>query len=274
MRAILGRVGLARLLRFGLTLAIPPLWYELTLLHFRGAFQSKFMWVPVLSLPAAIAGGVASGLKKDERRSRDIFRPVAWSLTAMGTLGTFFHLRGIARQMGGFFNWKYNVVTGPPFPAPMQVALLGLLGTVASRRISMNPLESTHRDERNIIRRARWINSLSYFLVGIEAGYYHWTGNFFNRLMYTPLVLSPIMSLVHMASLWRSRLAQALELPLSILTTFVGLVGFSFHIGNLLGRPGGLSWQTLFYGPPLMAPLQMTAYGALGALYALFSDES
>jgi len=109
--------------------------------------------------------------------------------------------------------------------------------------------------------------------VGIEAGYYHWTGNFFNRLMYTPLVISPIMSLVHLASLWRSRLAQALELPLSILTTFVGLVGFSFHIGNLLGRPGGLSWQNLFYGPPLMAPLQMTAYGALGTLYALF-DES
>src|SRR5688572_10724364 len=273
MRAILGRVGLARLLRLGLTLAIPPLWYELTMLHYRGAFHSKFMWVPVLSLPVTIAGGVASGLKKDERRSRDIFRPVAWSLTVMGTLGTFFHVRGIARQMGGFFNWKYNVVTGPPFPAPMQVALLGLLGTVASGRISNNPFQSTHRDERKIIRRARWINSLSYLLVGIEAGYYHWTGNFFNRLMYTPLVISPIMSLVHLASLWRSRLAQALELPLSILTTFVGLVGFSFHIGNLLGRPGGLSWQNLFYGPPLMAPLQMTAYGALGTLYALF-DES
>ena len=274
MRAILGRVGLARLLRLGLTLAIPPLWYEIALLHYRGAFQSKFMWVPVLSFPAAIAGSVASGLKKGERHSRDIFRPVAWWLTVIGTLGTFFHLRGIARQMGGFYNWKYNVVTGPPFPAPIQVALLGLLGTVASRRISDNPFQSTHGDERNIIRRARWINSLSYLLVGIEAGYYHWTGNFFNRLMYTPLVLSPIMSLVHLASVWRSRLAQSLELPLSILTTFVGLVGLSFHIGNLLGRSGGLSWQNLFYGPPLMAPLQMTAYGALGVIYALFSEES
>ena len=73
MRAILGRVGLARLLRLGLTLAIPALWYEISVLHYRGAFQSKFMWVPVLSLPAAIAGGLASGLKKDERRSRESF---------------------------------------------------------------------------------------------------------------------------------------------------------------------------------------------------------
>jgi hypothetical protein len=274
MRAILGRVGLARLLRLGLTLAILPLWYEIAVLHYRGSFQSRFMWVPVLSLPAVMAGGVASGLKKEERRSRDLFRPFAWLMTVIGTLGTFFHLRGIARQMGGFYNWKYNFVTGPPFPAPMQVALLGLLGTVASRRMSKNPLESRHRDERHIIRRARWINSLSYLLVGIEAGYYHWTGNFFNRLMFTPVLLSPVLSLVHLASLWRSRLAQALELPLSVLTTLVGLVGFSFHIGNLLGRPGRLSWQNLFYGPPMMAPLQMTAQGMLGTLLALFSEES
>src|SRR5687768_878076 len=157
MRAILGRVGLARLLRLGLTLAILPLWYEIAVLHYRGSFQSRFMWVPVLSLPAVMAGGVASGLKKEERRSRDLFRPFASLMTVIGTLGTFFHLRGIARQMGGFYNWKYNFVTGPPFPAPMQVALLGLLGTVVSRRMSKNPLESRHRDERHIIHRARWI---------------------------------------------------------------------------------------------------------------------
>jgi hypothetical protein len=274
MHALLGRVGLARLLRLGLTLAIPPLWYEITVLHYRGAFHSKFMWVPVLSLPAVMASGVASSLKKDERRSRAIFHPFAWGMTAMGTLGTLFHLRGIARQMGGFFNWKYNVVTGPPFPAPMQVALLGLLGTVASRRISNAAPGSKHREERTILHWARWINSLSYLFVGIEAGYYHWTGNFFNRLMFTPVVLSPVMAFVQLASFWNSRLARSLELPLSVLTTFVGFVGFSFHIGNFLRRPGRLSWQNLFYGPPLMAPLQMTAYGALGALYALFSGES
>jgi hypothetical protein len=274
MRSALRRVGLARLLRLGVTLAIPPLWYEISVLHYRGAFQSKFMWVPVLSLPVVLAGSVASGLKKDERRSRSIFRPFAWWMTVMGTLGALFHLRGVARQMGGFHNWKYNVVTGPPFPAPMQVALLGLLGVTASRGVSNRPFESKHSDEPNIIRRARWINSLSYLLVGIEAGYYHWAGNFFNRLMFIPVLLSPFLSLIHLASLGRSRLARALELPLSVLSTCVGLVGFSFHIGNLLGRPGRLSWQNLFYGPPLTAPMQMTALGILGALLALFSEES
>jgi hypothetical protein len=271
MRAILGKVGLARLLRLGLTFAVLPLLYEIVVLHFRGAFHNRFMWAPVISLPVVAAGGVAAALGKDERHSRDVFRPFAWLMTILGTLGTFFHLRGVARQMGGLHNWKYNVVTGPPFPAPMQVALLGLLGLAASRRTPGT--ESKQIDQRRVARRARRINSFSYLLVGTEAVYYHWTGNFFNPAMYIPVLLSPLMALLHVASLGRVRLAQVLELPLSILAALVGLVGFGFHIANILRRPGGWSWQSLFYGPPLMAPLQLTAQGLLGALLALFSEE-
>ena len=273
MLPFLRRVGLARLLRIGLTLTIPPLWYEIAVLHYRGAFQSRFMWGPILSLPVVVGSGLASALKKDERRSRDILRPFAWLMTGIGTLGTFFHLRGVARQMGGFYNWKYNVVTGPPIPAPLQVALLGLLGTVASRRVSNSMVASGHKDERNLIRSARWINSLSYVLLGIESGYYHWTGNFFNPLMYAPMLLTPILAFVHIASLGRSGVVRALELPLSVLSALVGSVGFGFHIRNLLNRPGRWSWQNLFYGPPIMAPLQLIGQGALGVLLALFSDE-
>jgi hypothetical protein len=274
MRSVLRRVGLARLLRFGLTLAIPPLWYEIAVLHYRGAFQNQFMWVPVLSLPAVLVSGVASSLNRDERRSRNILRPFAWGMTVIGTLGSFFHLRGIGRQMGGFYNWKYNIATGPPILAPAQVALFGLLGVVTSQRVSNKPWESKPGDEENMVRWVRWINSLSYLLLGIEAGYNHWTGNFFNRLMYTPLLLNPVVALVHFAALGRSRLARALELPLSMLTTLVGLVGFSFHVGHILERPGGLSWQNLFYGPPIFVPLQMTGQGLMGVLIALFSRTS
>jgi hypothetical protein len=220
-----------------------------------------------------MASGVASSLKKDERRSRAILRPFAWLMTIVGTVGTFFHLRGIGRQMGGFYNWKYNVVTGPPILAPLQVALFGLLGVVASQRVSNNPFESKHGDEANLVHWARWINSLSYLLLGIEAGYNHWMGNFFNRLMYTPLLLNPVIALVHFAALGHSRLARALELPLSMLTTLVGLVGFSFHVGNVLERPGRLAWQNLFYGPPILVPLQMTAQGLMGVLIVLFSKK-
>ena len=269
----LRRAGLARLLRIGLTLAIPPLWYEIAILHYRGAFQNRFMWVPVLGLPAGMASGVASSLKKDELRSRDLFRPFAWLMTLIGTLGTLFHLRGIARQMGGFYNWKYNIATGPSILAPAQVALFGLLGVVACQTISKNPLGSKRGEEEKIVHGARWINSLLYLLLGIESGYNHWTGNFFNRLMYTPLLLNPLAALVHLAALWRSPLARALELPMSLVTTLVGLVGFRFHVGHILERPGRLSWQNLFYGPPILVPLQMTGQGLLGVLIAIFSKK-
>ena len=273
MQTVLRRLSFARLLRLGLTLTIPPLWYEIAVLHYRGAFQNRFMWVPVLSLPAVMAGGLASGLKNDERRSRDILRPFAWFMTVVGTVGTLFHLRGVGRQMGGFYNWKYNVVTGPPLLAPAQVALVGLLGVVASQRVPIYPLELKDRDEINLIRWARWINSLSYLVIAIEAGYNHWTANYFNRLMYSPLLFNPVAALTHLAALGRSRLAQAAELPMAVVAMLVGLVGFSFHIRNLLGRPGRLSWQNLFYGPPIMVPLQMTGQGLMGVLITLFSKK-
>ena len=274
MLHFLRRVGLPRLLRLGLTLTIPPLWYEIMLLHYRGSFQSRFMWLPILSLPAVTVAGVASNLRKDEDRSRDILHPFAWFLTVLGVVGTIFHLRGVGRQMGGFYNWKYNVVTGPPFPAPMQVGLWGLLGVIASRRASGNLIGSHNNDERKIVRSVRWINSLSYVLVGIESGYYHWSGNFSNRLMYIPILINPVMASIHLLALFRSRLARLLELPFSLFSALVGLIGFGFHIRNLLNRPGRVTWQNLFYGPPLTAPLQMTAYGTLGTLLSLFSEES
>jgi hypothetical protein len=52
------------------------------------------------------------------------------------------------------------------------------------------------------------------------------------------------------------------------------MIGFGFHIRNVFRRPGGLSWQNLFYGPPTVAALQMTAQGIIGLLIALFSEES
>jgi hypothetical protein len=267
-------MGLARLIRLGLILTIPPFWYEISVLHFRGSFQNRFMFGPVLGLPTVLSSTVASALKKDERRSREILRPFAWLMTALGILGTWFHLRGIARQMGGYYNWKYNIVTGPPFPAPMQVALFGLLGSLASKPLSGNPFRSKHKEEQKLVRSARAINACSCILLAIEAGYNHWSGNFFNPLMYTPVVVGPLQAMTHFAALMRSRFARTMELPLSAFSAIAGLIGFSFHIRNIFRRPGGLTWQNLFYGPPTVAALQLTAQGIIGLLIALFSEES
>ena len=260
-------LGLPRLLRIGVAGAIPPLWYEIAILHYRGSFHSRFMWIPVAGLPLVFVGGAISTFVSDEVRSRAIFRPLAWLMTIVGASGTFFHVRGIRRQMGGFHNWKYNAVTGPPTPAPPQVALLGLLGALASA-----PARAwgSQRETESLAQWARTVNALSYVLLGAEAGYNHWMGGYFNKLMFTPAILSPTMVLVHLGAYSRMHTARALEGPLSVVAVVSGLIGFGFHLRNISRRSGGFNWQNLFYGPPAVAPLQLTGQGILGLLAALF----
>jgi hypothetical protein len=260
---VLRRLGLARLLRIGVTAAIPALWYEIGLLHFRGSFQSRVMWPPVAVLPAVFVGGALASFVRDDRRSRALFRPLAWLLAAVGLVGTAFHTRGVMRQMGGVANWHYNFATGPPLPAPPQVALFGLLGAAAAAPPAFG-------ETRRLVGWARSVNVLSYGLLAIEAGYGHWLGGFFNRVMYTPLLLSPVAGLLHVSAALGWRPARRAEGPVSGAAVVAGLIGFGFHIRNVLRRQGGLSWQNLFYGPPLVAPLQLTSQGVLGVLAALF----
>lgn len=260
---VLRRVGLPRLLRLAVTAAVPATWLEIAVLHFRGSFQSPPMWVPVAGLPIVFAGGVASVFAGDDRRSRALFRPLAWLTTVVGVFGTLFHLRGIARQMGGFGNWTYNSTTGPPWPAPVQVALFGLIGALASAPASRGESE-------RLVAAARAIDSMAYGLLVLEAGASHWMGGFYNRVMWVPLVLSPVLTSVHVGALAGMRPARRLEGPLSIAATLAGLVGFGFHIRNITRRTGGMSWQNYFYGAPVVAPLQLAGQGVLGVLVAVF----
>ncbi len=266
LQRLLGQLGLARLLRVGVSGSIPPLWAEIVILHYRGSFHSPSMWIPVVTLPAVLIGGTVSALTTDQEASRARFRLLAWLMTALGLSGTFFHLRGVNRQMGGFYNWKYNLVTGPPFPAPLQIALLGALGVVASAPPSPS-------EDEGLVRAIRVVNVGAYTMLAVESGYDHWMGGLYNPFMFTPLVLSPLMVLVHLAALARLRTARSVEGPLSLLATLSGLVGFGFHLWNLYRRPG-FTWQKLFYGAPWAAPLQMTGLGLLGALAAVADEES
>jgi hypothetical protein len=103
---------------------------EAALLHFRGAYHDPFMFIPVTLPPAAamVMSEVAAG---PPRRSRAFAR---WwlRLTALaGFAGVAFHAYGIHRNMGGWRNWRQNVLNGPPLPAPPSFAGLALAGLAA-----------------------------------------------------------------------------------------------------------------------------------------------
>ena len=111
---------------------------EAGLLHFRGAYNNPAMYAPVSIPPitAAVLGGAALG-RTGQRRHL-----VRWCLRAtalMGYVGAAFHVRGVARQMGGWRNWSQNLLNGPPIPAPPSFTGLAMAGLAALGLLEDHP---------------------------------------------------------------------------------------------------------------------------------------
>jgi hypothetical protein len=129
--AALGPVPLlsGRVLAASCALGIAGTAAEVALLHFRGAYHNPVMWVPVTLTPLA-----ALALARTALTGR-----VSWITTAalavtaaLGLIGAGFHAYGISRNMGGWKNWRQNVMSGPPLPAPpaytgLAIAAFGAL---------------------------------------------------------------------------------------------------------------------------------------------------
>ena len=117
---------LAALAAFGLAGTVG----EAGLLHFRGAFQNPFMWVPV-SLPPVGAALLARAAAEGGRKPRPLTRGWLMLTAAVGLGGVGFHAFGISRAMGGWRNWRQNLVDGPPIPAPPAFTALAIAGLSA-----------------------------------------------------------------------------------------------------------------------------------------------
>lgn len=103
---------------------------EAALLHFRGAYQNPFMWLPVTVPPATalLLGAHAAAPAPGRRR-----RVASWlRLTAvLGVAGAGFHAWGVHRRMGGWANLRQNLMSGPPLSAPPGFTALALGGLAA-----------------------------------------------------------------------------------------------------------------------------------------------
>jgi hypothetical protein len=104
---------------------------EAALLHFRGSFQHKAMYVPVSVPPAAAA--LLWHASVTPPRPRPLARLALGLAWLAGWIGTLFHIRGVARHHGGWRNWSQNIFNGPPVPAPPSFSALALAGLAALR---------------------------------------------------------------------------------------------------------------------------------------------
>lgn len=119
---------------------------EAALLHFRGAFQNPAMWLPVslppvgavllaasAAGPAAVSASVSASVSAAASPTPLARLARAWLAACgwLGALGAAFHARGVARRMGGWRNWRQNLLAGPPLPAPPSFSALALAGRAA-----------------------------------------------------------------------------------------------------------------------------------------------
>ncbi|WP_206956988.1 hypothetical protein [Trinickia acidisoli] len=104
---------------------------EVALLHFRGAFQHRAMYAPVTIPPIATALLVRAALAPPRF---NVWTRVWLRMTAaLGVVGVAFHVRGVARNQGGWRNWSQNILNGPPLPAPPSFTALATAALAALR---------------------------------------------------------------------------------------------------------------------------------------------
>lgn len=107
-----------------------------------------------------------------------------------------------------------------------------------------------------------------------DSGIEHYRGQFHNSAMYTPLVSATLSILASADGAARSeRSAHPLRLAAYGVAMVVGVVGTAFHAYNVTKKPGGLSWENLFYQAPIGAPAALSLSGLLGLAAEGIRDE-
>ena len=101
-------------------------WYS----HYKNNFKYKVQWTPVLLTPVLMAAAAAS--IPSRTIAKKILPAVSIITIADGSIGFYYHARGVVRRPGSLKKWIYNIMYGPPIFAPLLFAACGTLGLLAS----------------------------------------------------------------------------------------------------------------------------------------------
>ena len=154
-----------------------------------------------------------------------------------------------------------------------RVELQQLLDQLATLEAAL-PMAS----EQATVKAARRLNRSAATLatsVLLDSAIEHYRGSFKNKAMFTPLIVSALTLAVSVHGTADKRPAAHDIRDLTYLAAaLTGLAGTGFHIYNVTKRPGGMSWQNLFYGAPLGAPMAILLSGLLGLYSERVRDTS
>jgi hypothetical protein len=267
--------------------------FEAFVQHRRGAFSHWLMWTPIVLTPPTMA--VAGAALVSERAARRVLPVLAAVTLVDGVLGFVYHLRGIRRMPGGLSTGQYNIVMGPPVFAPLLMCTVGFAGLLTGllrrqgRKLSPRRLLQGGRRVRALgegssvgglverITHGRFQQLMAAsaagfaVLAGGEAYFEHLRGSFNQRVMWTPVWVTPPMVAAGIGAVVSQRIARKV-LPVTSAVVFVdGLIGFALHLRGIERMPGGLKNLefNVTMGPPAFAPLLLCAVGLMGMVAAL-----
>lgn len=142
-------------------------------------------------------------------------------------------------------------------------------GAVTPRRIRRRIPAGTI-DPSAAVRSARSMNCAAGVIataVLADSAVEHYRGSFHNKAMVLPLVTAALSLAVSAhGNADRRPTAHHVRDGVYAIAALTGLIGTCFHIFNISKKPGGFSWQNLFYSAPIGAPAALTLSGMMGFL--------
>jgi hypothetical protein len=284
--------------------------WEVTTEHYRGSYNQRLMYSPVLLTPVLMLAGLWGVFN---RRAAQTVLPLVSLVTMLdGLIGFIWHVRGIARKPGGWRIPVFTVTMGPPVLAPLLFAISGYLGLLTAflrredapklprlpgasrprsawRRLLPNSLTRERARLEHEVREGRFQRHLATsaaiagVLSGFEALYSHYRNNFAYKVQWTPILLTPLLVFAGLGAIWSRRIGRVVLPIVSLLAILNGSIGAFYHVRAQWRRPGGVKFMIvnprqgilyrLTYGPPPFAPLLFAASGFLGLLASLMRRE-
>ncbi|WP_157936769.1 hypothetical protein [Geodermatophilus chilensis] len=243
------------------------LWVDNLSEHYRGGFQRKLMYVPVVANPVVAAAGAVTAVTGGRRGAR-LFGLLSGAQTLIATVGFIEHQRGILNRPGHHQPRQllFNAWYGPPSAAPLQYLGLGLMGLMAT----VPPSAAAPVLARIPIHRLmRAFSALNIPPLWGEIGYLHARGAFQNPAQWLPVLTLPVAGAMSaLAAISEADTAHKAATAASGWTALLGVLGTGFHLYGLHRRYGGYRRGSFLFnwlnGPPAPAPLQMVGLGLAG----------
>ncbi len=183
---------------------------------------------------------------------------------AAGLIGfCLHHYYGVIRKPGGYRRFLNSVMYGAPPLAPLA------LDSDGSVRLDRQRGAPGAADLAGVPIRTALLATIVVCLLGaiVQAGVLHFRGAFNNPLMYAPLTIPVLTTLV---GIWMmAQPSPAVRVTLGCLfwlTLLTGFVGLGMHLRGFDRQMAGL-YVALFnwlQGPPAMAPALFAGLAAIG----------